>query len=161
MPYSARISYCRNFKKVSVGGERPFYAAIPDPEVRGRRRDLYFIFSPSAVLSCHSISVAMESSAWECLEDSENCFFFQNVRANKFAKKRIYTVSQKTRHPTLAHNFAKYLSIFNFFFTDGLSSKFTTNSFLNIPPCLKRVAILPCEIWMSEKMASIWNMYCN
>ena len=103
-------------KKVSVGGERPFYAAIPDPEVRGRRRDLYFIFSPSAVLSCHSISVAMESSAWECLEDSENCFF-QNVRANKFAKKLIYTVSQKKQDTQLLLITSPNICRFSIFFS--------------------------------------------
>ena len=35
-------------------------------------------------------------------------------------------------------------------FTGRLTGKFATNSYLNIPPHLKRVAILPCEIWMSE-----------
>jgi len=39
----------------------------------------------------------------------------------------------------------------NFFFTDGLSSKFATKFYLNIPPRLKHVATLPCEIWTSEK----------
>ena len=34
--------------------------------------------------------------------------------------------------------------------TDRLSDKFATNSYLNIPPHLKHVATLPCEIWMSE-----------
>jgi len=44
---------------------------------------------------------------------------------------------------------------FSNFFTDGLRSKFATNSCLNIPPCLKRVATLPCEIWMSEKWCQV------
>ena len=35
-------------------------------------------------------------------------------------------------------------------FTGRLIGKFTTNSYLNIPPHLKYVATLPCEIWMSE-----------
>ena len=35
-------------------------------------------------------------------------------------------------------------------FTGGLTSKFVTNSYLNIPPHLKYVATLPCEVWMSE-----------
>jgi len=30
-------------------------------------------------------------------------------------------------------------------FTGRLTGKFGTNSYLNIPPCLKRVATLPCE----------------
>ena len=40
---------------------------------------------------------------------------------------------------------------FSNFFTDELSSKFKRNSCLNIPPRLKHVATLPCEIWKSEK----------
>jgi len=35
---------------------------------------------------------------------------------------------------------------FSKFFTSRLSSKFATNSRLNIPPRFKRVATLPCEI---------------
>jgi len=42
---------------------------------------------------------------------------------------------------------------FSKFFTSRLGNKFATNSFLNIPPCFKRVATLPCEMWM-QKMAS-------
>ena len=44
-----------------------------------------------------------------------------------------------------------YHPIFKIFFTSGLSNKLATNSCLNIPPHLKHVATLPCEIWMSEK----------
>ena len=33
-------------------------------------------------------------------------------------------------------------------FTGRLTGKFATNSYLNIPPHLKRVATLPCEISM-------------
>ena len=29
--------------------------------------------------------------------------------------------------------------------------KFTTHSCLNIPPCLKHVTTLPCDVWTSEK----------
>ena len=35
-------------------------------------------------------------------------------------------------------------------FTGRLTGKFATNSYLNIPPNLKRVATLPCEISMFE-----------
>jgi len=35
-------------------------------------------------------------------------------------------------------------------FTGRLTCKFATNSYLNIPPHLKYVVTLPCEIWMSE-----------
>ena len=41
--------------------------------------------------------------------------------------------------------------IFKLFFADRLGSKFATNLCLNIPPRLKHVATLPCEIRMSEK----------
>jgi len=40
------------------------------------------------------------------------------------------------------------LTDFQNFFTDRLAGKFATNSYLNIPPHLKRVATLPCEISM-------------
>jgi len=53
-----------------------------------------------------------------------------------------YTVSQKNKTP----NSHQLLSDFQSFFTSGLSSKFATNSCLNIPPRLKHVATLPCEI---------------
>ena len=36
-------------------------------------------------------------------------------------------------------------------FTGRLTGKFATNSYLNIPPHLKRVATLPCEIFMFKK----------
>ena len=36
-------------------------------------------------------------------------------------------------------------------FTGRLTGKFATNSYLNIPPHLKRVATLPCEISMFKK----------
>ena len=38
------------------------------------------------------------------------------------------------------------LTDFSTYFTDGLGSKFATNSCINIPPSLKRVATLPREI---------------
>ena len=58
----------------------------------------------------------------------------------------VHRESKKTRHQTLSHNFANYYPIFNFFFTCRLSSKFATNSCLNIPPRFKHVATLPYEI---------------
>ena len=36
-------------------------------------------------------------------------------------------------------------------FTGRLNGKFATKSYLNIPPHLKRVATLPCEISMFKK----------
>ena len=50
---------------------------------------------------------------------------------------------------------------FSIFFTVRLSQKFVTKSYTNIPPHPKRVAALPCEIWIRKKMASFWNTYCN
>jgi len=44
------------------------------------------------------------------------------------------------------------LSDFQNFFTGRLTGKFATNSYLNIPPHLKYVATLLCEIRMSGKM---------
>jgi len=60
-------------------------------------------------------------------------------------------VKKKTRHQSLGHNFTNYYPIFKFFFTSRLSSKFAkTNSCLDIPPRLKHVATLPCEIFMQK-----------
>ena len=42
------------------------------------------------------------------------------------------------------------LTDFQKFFTDRLTGTFATNTYLSIPPHLKYVATLPCEIWMSE-----------
>jgi len=63
----------------------------------------------------------------------------------------FYTVFQKkTRHQTLAHNF-QMLTDFQNSFTGRLTGKFATNSYLNIPPHVKRVATLPCELSMFKK----------
>jgi len=64
----------------------------------------------------------------------------------------FYTVSQKKQNikpllPITSQNNNRFSN----FFTDGLSSKFATNSCLNIPPRLKHVATLPYEIWLPEK----------
>jgi len=57
----------------------------------------------------------------------------------------FYTMSQKTRHQTLGHNFTKYYPIFKIF-SLRLGSKFAADSCLNVPPRFKHVATLPCEI---------------
>jgi len=44
------------------------------------------------------------------------------------------------------------LTDFPIFFTDGLNGKFATNSSLNVPSHIKRVAILPCEISVLKKL---------
>jgi len=43
------------------------------------------------------------------------------------------------------------LTNFQNFFTGRLTGKFATDSYLNIPPHLKRVATLPCEISVFKK----------
>jgi len=50
----------------------------------------------------------------------------------------------------LAHNFTKY-NRFSIFFSLMDSIVNLQQSYLNIPPHLKRVATLPCDIWVSEK----------
>ena len=62
-----------------------------------------------------------------------------------------YTVSQKNKTPNSCPELHQILTDFQNFSSDGLGSKFTTNWCLNIPPCLKHVATLLCEIWTSEK----------
>jgi len=64
---------------------------------------------------------------------------------------QMYTVSPKNKTPNSCPQLHKILTDFQTFFTDRLSRKFATNLCLNIPTCLKDVATLPCEIWMSEK----------
>ena len=44
---------------------------------------------------------------------------------------------------------------FSKFFSGRLTGKLATNSYLNIPPHLKLVATLPCEISMFHKIAML------
>jgi len=60
--------------------------------------------------------------------------------------KSIYTVSKKTRHITVAHNFSKYWPIFKFFFTVTLSMNSVTTAYKNTPQHPKCVATLPYEM---------------
>jgi len=69
----------------------------------------------------------------------------------KRAIKHVYTVSQKNNTPNSCPYLYQILTDFQTFFTDGHGSKFATFSCLNIPPRLKYVATLPCEITMLEK----------
>ena len=57
---------------------------------------------------------------------------------------------KKTRHQILAYNFTKYWPIFKIL-SLLLSRKFVTKSCTNTPPHPKRVATLPCKIWMQKK----------
>jgi len=69
----------------------------------------------------------------------------------------VYTVSQKTRHYNIVHNFAKCLPIFKFFFTDRFTSKYATKLSLTIPPHLKGVTELPCETSVSENSENLMH----
>jgi len=83
---------------------------------------------------------------------------------NESIRKRVkYTIHFESKNKTTntCPQLHQMLTDFQTFLTDGLGSKFATNSCLNIPPRITLVATLPCAIWMSEKMASIWNTYCN
>ena len=66
--------------------------------------------------------------------------------------KEVHCESKK-QHTKLLSTTSPNINRFSYFFHwwTGLGSKFATNSCLNIPPRLKHVATLPCEIWMSEK----------
>ena len=77
--------------------------------------------------------------------------FFDSQCSSKLAGN--YTVSQKRQDTKLLPITCQILTDFQTFFTDGLGCKFATNSCLNIPPRLKRVATQPCEIWKSEKLS--------
>ena len=63
----------------------------------------------------------------------------------------VYTLRVKKQDTKLLPITSSNINHFHTFFTDGLSSKYATNSSLNIPPRFKNVAILPCEIRMSGK----------
>jgi len=59
----------------------------------------------------------------------------------------LWVKKQDTKRlPITSPNVNRFSNVF----TVGLGSKFATNSCLNIPPHLKHVAKLSCEIWMSE-----------
>ena len=73
----------------------------------------------------------------------------------------LHRESKKTRHQTLGHNFTNYYPIFKIFFTSRLSSKFATNSCLNIPPRFKNISLHYLVKYECRKMASFWNTYCN
>ena len=61
----------------------------------------------------------------------------------------FYTVSQKkTLNSCL--KLPQIVTDFQNSFAVRLIGKFATNSYLNIPPNLKYIATLPCEIWMSQ-----------
>ena len=61
-----------------------------------------------------------------------------------------YRVGQKKVNPkSSTHKFVKYWPILKNSFTVTISRKFAMQQSLTIPPHLKRVATLPCEMFMS------------
>jgi len=50
------------------------------------------------------------------------------------------------------------LTDFQFFFTDRFTSKYATKSSLAIPPHLKGVTELPCEISVSENSENLMHL---
>ena len=50
------------------------------------------------------------------------------------------------------------LTDFQTSFTGRLAGKFATNAYSNIPPHLKYVATLPCEMNV-RKLVAVWNVY--
>jgi len=72
-------------------------------------------------------------------------FMLNNVTIIKYND--IYRESKKTRHYTPVHSFAnQILTDFQNSFTIRLRNKLIIKLSLKIPPHLKRVATLPCEI---------------
>jgi len=70
----------------------------------------------------------------------------------------IYTVSQKTRYPTDANNFAKYYSIFKILLLlDSAQNLLQNDRRLHIPPHLKDIAALHCETVMFQKSHKFKN----
>ena len=65
----------------------------------------------------------------------------------------MYTVSQKGIHQTRNNNSRQILTHFQHSFTGRLVSKFVVKWLLKIPPNLKFVATLPCEIYFCVKIA--------
>jgi len=63
----------------------------------------------------------------------------------------LHRESIKNKTPNSCPWLHQILTDFQTFFTGGLGSKFATKTCLNIPPRLKCVATLPCQMWMSEK----------
>jgi len=62
-----------------------------------------------------------------------------------------YTVSQKKQEINFLPITSANINHFEIFFADRLCGKFSTDSYLNIPPYLKYIATLPCEIWQQQQ----------
>ena len=78
-------------------------------------------------------------------------FSHQTRRSRLLVSSHYCTGWAKEVNPKCStHNFVKYWPIKKFFFTVIISRKFAMQRSLNIPPQLKRVATLPCEMFMSE-----------
>jgi len=91
--------------------------------------------------------------------DCGRFLFSQNVKFLKYFSMAFtcnahvtYTLClKKNKTPNSCPKLPQMLTDFQNSFTGRLTGKFATNSYLNIPPHLKRVATLPCEISMFKK----------
>jgi len=84
-----------------------------------------------------------------------SCFFWLTVYISN------YTVSQKNKTLNSCLWLPQMLTGFQNSFTDRLTGKFATKSCLNIPPHLKYLGTLPCEIWMSENWQNLKYLVIN
>ena len=127
-----------------------------------------------------SIAGIWQSTTWQVIIADHLFFYIHYLRFSKIFRKisptwpnRFHTDLDNSREAvTQLHcesknktpNSCPWLHIIftDFhFFTVGLNNgKFATNLCLNILPCLKLVATLPCEIGMSEKWRQC-DMCCN
>jgi len=69
----------------------------------------------------------------------------------EWLRELYYTVSQKNKTPYSCPQVRQMLTDFQNCFTVRLCSKFVIKLYINIPPCLKHFATLPCEISMFKK----------
>ena len=79
------------------------------------------------------------------LDRTERRFFLFHESIRKRVKYTIHFES-KNKTTNTCPQLHQMLTDFQTFLTDGLGSKFATNSCLNIPPRITLVATLPCEI---------------
>jgi len=82
----------------------------------------------------------------------------ENDGPNYRRPENAYRVGQKSEPQMLYIYLRRILADFQFFFTVTTSRKFASQQSLTIPPHLKHVATLPCEIFMSENLYSVCCM---
>jgi len=91
----------------------------------------------------------------EGLPPNRSYFIYRYYRPTQF--RCLIRCESKKQDTKLLPITSPNINRISIFFTDGLSSKFAANSCLNISPCLKRVATLPCVglIWMSKNRINL------